>query len=244
MKFHTRWAVTSLFVIAWAASSVANAALIDRGGGLIYDTDLNVTWLQNANLAATNSFGVSGINTASYAWSSNPGYMTWNTALSWVSAMNAANYLGYNDWRLPTLNLSVPYGCNFAYSGTDCGYNVITANSEMAHLFYVELGNKANYDTSGAVQPGWGLINTGPFSNLQAAYYWTGNGTGYTATDTTRAWDFGYYYGDQGANPRTFGFYAMVVRPGDVAAVPIPAAAWLFGSGLLGLIGVARRKAA
>jgi hypothetical protein len=28
----------------------------------------------------------------------------------------------------------------------------------------------------------------------------------------------------------------------DVSAVPVPAAAWLFGSGLLGLIGVARRK--
>jgi hypothetical protein len=28
------------------------------------------------------------------------------------------------------------------------------------------------------------------------------------------------------------------------APVPIPAAAWLFGSGLLGLIGIARRKAA
>lgn len=27
------------------------------------------------------------------------------------------------------------------------------------------------------------------------------------------------------------------------AAVPVPAAAWLMGSGLLGLIGVARRKA-
>ena len=30
----------------------------------------------------------------------------------------------------------------------------------------------------------------------------------------------------------------------QVSAVPVPAAAWLFGSGLLGLIGVARRKAA
>ena len=29
----------------------------------------------------------------------------------------------------------------------------------------------------------------------------------------------------------------------DVSAVPVPAAVWLFGSGLLGLIGVARRKA-
>jgi hypothetical protein len=30
----------------------------------------------------------------------------------------------------------------------------------------------------------------------------------------------------------------------DVSAVPVPAAVWLFGSGLLGLIGVARRKVA
>ena len=30
----------------------------------------------------------------------------------------------------------------------------------------------------------------------------------------------------------------------DVAVVPVPAAAWLFGTGLVGLIGVARRKAA
>ena len=30
----------------------------------------------------------------------------------------------------------------------------------------------------------------------------------------------------------------------DVSAIPIPAAAWLFGSGLLGLFGIARRKSA
>jgi hypothetical protein len=28
----------------------------------------------------------------------------------------------------------------------------------------------------------------------------------------------------------------------NVSAVPVPAAAWLFGSGLLGLVGVARRR--
>ena len=31
---------------------------------------------------------------------------------------------------------------------------------------------------------------------------------------------------------------------GDIAAVPLPAAAWLFGSGLVGLVGIARRKKA
>jgi hypothetical protein len=32
--------------------------------------------------------------------------------------------------------------------------------------------------------------------------------------------------------------------PGSVTAVPLPAAVWLFGSGLLGLVGVARRRQA
>ena len=34
------------------SSGAAQATLIDRGGGLIYDSVLNVTWLQNANLAS------------------------------------------------------------------------------------------------------------------------------------------------------------------------------------------------
>ncbi|MGB5409060.1 MAG: VPLPA-CTERM sorting domain-containing protein, partial [Thiogranum sp.] len=32
--------------------------------------------------------------------------------------------------------------------------------------------------------------------------------------------------------------------PGSVTVVPVPAAVWLFGSGLLGLVGVARRRRA
>jgi hypothetical protein len=37
-------------------------------------------------------------------------------------------------------------------------------------------------------------------------------------------------------------FWDNISITADVAAVPVPAAVWLFGSGLLGLIGVARRK--
>lgn len=195
-----------------------------------YDTSLNITWLANANLAASNTFGALGVTGG---W----GTMVWGGGLNWINGMNAANYLGYNDWRLPKVAASGTLNCTFAYSGTDCGYNVITAHSEMAHLFYNELGNQAFYDSSGT-QLGVGLFNSGPFNNLQENIYWTG--TQYS-TDPY-AWYFDFLLGGQNLiHMSDSSVYAWAVRDGDVAAVPVPAAAWLFGSGLLSLLGVARR---
>lgn len=37
-------------------------------------------------------------------------------------------------------------------------------------------------------------------------------------------------------------FTDMVVGMTDVSAVPVPAAAWLFGSGIFGLASIARRR--
>ena len=45
-------------------ATTAHAALVDRGGGLIYDTTLDITWLQNANVG---------------------GSMTWAEASSWAA---------------------------------------------------------------------------------------------------------------------------------------------------------------
>jgi hypothetical protein len=51
--------------------------------------------------------------------------------------------------------------------------------------------------------------------------------------------------GGQGSsNKSNVNFYGWAVQSGDVSAVPVPAAVWLFGSGLLGLIGVAKHKRA
>lgn len=45
-----------------AASGAGQAALIDRGGGLVYDTDLNITWLADANYGAGSSYDPVDVN--------------------------------------------------------------------------------------------------------------------------------------------------------------------------------------
>ena len=51
-----------------------------------------------------------------------------------------------------------------------------------------------------------------------------------------------YLYWDN-THPTTKG-HGLIADEFSAALVPIPAAAWLFGSGLFGLIGIARSKAA
>lgn len=217
------------------ATGTAQAALVPAfGGQVVNDTDLNITWLANGNLAATNTFGVIGINA--------DGSMSWNTAKTWIGAMNSANYLGYNDWRLPATTDFGNDGCNFSYYGTDCGFS--STGSEMTHLFFDELGNTSYYNSSAVHILGTGgLRNVGPFNNLQRQNIWW-SGTEY-APDTRDAWFF-YATGSQNHYTKSANVgYALVVRPGQISAVPVPSAAWLLGSGLIGLVSIARiRKAA
>ena len=77
MKRATIFFITMLFVLVFAHS--AKAALQDKGGGLIYDEDLGITWMQDANYAE--------------------GTMTWDEAVAWVDGLD---FQGYDDWRLPT----------------------------------------------------------------------------------------------------------------------------------------------
>lgn len=195
------------------ASGAAQASLVDRGGGLIYDNDLNVTWLANANYGAGSAYDDLA--------SSTDGRMSWANAVFWaanLSYYDSVRNVTYTDWRLPV------------------NINFFSSLTEIDHLLYTELGGNA-----------WNSILTTHnnnyflFQNIQDDVYWSN-------TANIACAGYGAHYSCSGgtAHPynESMGLFAWAVRPGDVAAVPVPAAAWLLGSGLLGLVGVARRKVA
>ena len=53
-------AIILLLVLVLCFAITANAALIDRGTGMIYDTDQDITWLQDADYAATSGYDSDG----------------------------------------------------------------------------------------------------------------------------------------------------------------------------------------
>jgi len=243
-----------LGLIAILAGSAAQAALLGRaplttGGSdyqAYYDDVLDITWHANANLARSTyssgttpgfgtSFGVAGIRFG--------GQMTATTATAWIGAINAAQYLGRSDWRLPTVS-EPGSDCNFAYSGTNCGYNVNVATGEMAHLFYTTLGNTAAVGGAGNPQPcsenvpNLCLGNSGPLLNLAPNVYWYA-----PAENPLGVWAFGFQSGNQNLYGVTGYRYAWPVLNGDpLAIVPLPAAIWLYGSALA-VMGWMRRGA-
>lgn len=239
-------------------STIANAALTTIGSAsyrgnsynLIYDADSPfgpITWLDYTRKS-------------SYSWEN-----TWENNVSWASGLGGPGasltvtllpgYTSANDWstgwRLPsTVDGPLIYSSD---GSTSLGYN--TTTSEMGHLYYTELGNKG-YNW-GNTQSGYGLVNQGPFTNLQMAgyelvdqellinlqiaCYWSGTEF---ALWPSHAWYFNTSYGNQDENAKgdlSINFYALAVHSGKVAPVPLPGAILLFGAGLAGICAVKRR---
>lgn len=228
--------VASLALVGMFGSGGAEATLLDRGGGLLYDTVLNVTWLQDANYAKTSGYDADGV-------------MTWSQANAWA---NNLVYGGFSDWRLASNNPvnGSTWNYNFSYNGsTDYAYNITSVNSELSYMYYLNLGLHGSYTSSGTGDPNYGVFgngamggqaNVGLVKNLQSGFYWSG--TAYAADPANKAWVFVTYDGPQIGYTKNGVANAWAVRDGDVGAngVPEPAGSALAFTGLV-LLGLARR---
>jgi hypothetical protein len=247
-----------MLVLAAGLSGTVQAALHDRGGGLIYDDALNVTWLQDANYAKTSGYDADGL-------------MTWHEATAWAEQLNIN---GYNDWRLPT-TLQPDASCSNQAGGDSFGYNC--TGSELGHLFYEELGGYV--EVEGGLTTTY-ISNYGPFSNAEpiyvqvTMYVYLSDGAFilsesnvpptpdsvlvglmptldllpkamWSATESSHsngeAWAFDMNSGSQDVFNKTETHFAWAVRDGDVAAIPEPETYAMFLAGL-GLVGAAARR--
>ena len=231
-----------------ATTGTAQASLFDRGNGLIYNDVTNTTWVSDANLFATQAAGNanlvtdiiaanhgviydlpnvydtvanSGIYTLTNAdFGTDSVRMDWWAAQAWIGYLNKTSYAGYNNWALPATPAAT-VTADFNQTG-----------SQMGELYYNELGGEARKSISTTHNANYNL-----FTNIQSYEYWSSTEL-LELSYTARVFHFssGLQYIENKQNH----VYAWAVRTGDVAAVPIPAAFWLFGSGLVCLLGLRR----
>jgi len=202
----------TLAATALALSTSANSALVGRLAATEGGTDYQAYYDDVADLT-----WLADANAAQTSGYDMDGSMEWATANSWASSLTID---GVTGWRLATTDPAV------------YGYN--QSGSEMSNLFYNVLGA-----STGSLIPTTYNNNYDLFSNVQSDGYWSA--TEYSQA-TEVAWYFGTHNGYQGTGVKSDHYFAWAVQSGDVSAVPIPAAVWLFGSGLIGLAGLARRK--
>ena len=226
---------TLVFIGALTLAGTANAALHDRGGGLIYDDDLNITWLQDTNYSITqwnNTHGNFGdVN----------GIMNWGDANAWANNLtyfDSVRNITWDDWRLPT-TLQPDATCDTQSNGLSSGFNC--SGSELGHLFYGDLGGQADQNLTITHNANYNLFTNwqSTWGTGEANYYWTS--IYYTGPSGNKAWAFAMVPGGSTA-PIFIGEeqHAWAVHNGDVAAIPEPETYAMFYAGL-GLVGVVIR---
>jgi len=154
------------------------------------------------------------------------GQLNWNAAEAFVTDLNSTSYLGVSTWRQPTASNCV---------GTSCGNAASDTDDELGYQFFQNFGATAGSN----ITSGTNSTNLALFSNVQNDFYWTGFDSG----SSTHAYYFTMASGTQSSFSKSSEFYVWAVTDGMAGtAVPVPAAAWLLGSALAGLLMVRRKQ--
>ena len=161
------------------------------------------------------------------SWTANANinsFDNWDNQVAWAAGLDID---GVTGWRLASVDVNG--------DGT-----IVNCTADQAACMDNEYGHLFNYGAGIVFGSGITLSRPGPFSNFQFDDYWSGTES---APNPSSAWDFNFSRSRQFEFNKANNFVAWAVHSGNVSAVPVPAAVWLFGSGLIGLLGLARRKA-
>ena len=178
-------------------------------GSAVYDCNTGYTWPADANLAASNNFGITGNLTVTYPSSRtitvpkiSGGAMLFQTAMEWVQAMNHSTYLGSSAWEIPATSKTL--------QGLFVDLNMVSGDSRLMW--------------TGAI---------GPFQNLQPFFYWAcqreqaGNSqsscTDYAPADGSSQlqWSFDFDDGFQSTSSLIQKYFVMVYYPAAAATGPV-----------------------
>ncbi len=144
-----------------APTPSGNGLQVSADGKTVYDPLAGVTWLANADLAKTQTFGAQCVNADGTPCIDADGSMSRTTAGTWIQGMNAAAYLGQTDWQLPPMP-AVDATCSLSNFGFNCTGN------PLGNLYYNQL--HLSQGTPAVATP---AINVGPFQNVQPYLYWS-----------------------------------------------------------------------
>ncbi|MBE9033607.1 DUF1566 domain-containing protein [aff. Roholtiella sp. LEGE 12411] len=194
--------VAVLLMAAMGFAYPADAELYSRANGtMVYDSDLDITWLVDANYAATvyeQSYGQIGTI---------DGKMEWAQAMEFVEDLV---YEGFTDWRLPTSMQPDPSceGQNPPESGGG-SFGFYCTHSEMGHLFYKGLGGQAGE----SIVKIHNNNNYNLFRNIVSDIYWLST---QFAPFPVISLNFHTLDGYMNFNSKTVRLHVWPVRDGDV----------------------------
>jgi len=263
-----RWVAMAL---SMAAMTPVQAGLIDRGNGLIYDTELAITWLSDANYAATdlsvsrvdslvgnviNGRAVGKYYFAGYDAQDFDGRMLWWAAMAWTQSLT---YNGITGWRLPT-TLQLDASCDLQFvAATTNGFPPVPASgghncigSELGYMYHTNLGAVAHGNILSGTETGNIALftNLAQFPNaygLHSYEYWTGTlDASYhdTGTNDASVWYFDAGDGWQGYGAAGSFMNAWAVHDGDVGRpVPEPTTFSLFSLCIAAALLTLRKRA-
>ncbi|MCL4178591.1 MAG: DUF1566 domain-containing protein [Verrucomicrobia bacterium] len=121
-----------------------------HGNGTATDLLTGLMWVTNGNLMATRdaAFDTDG--------AAGDGMVTWEHALDYVAKLNAENYLGHADWRLPNIlelvslidfgrtNLALPAGHPFSNINTQAFWSSTTRGAATGYALVVSFCGRIN----------------------------------------------------------------------------------------------------